>query len=488
MKISSNWTLALKLVLVSSTLSFAGEYRDRVIVISKIFRNSDPDVQYVARRDLEVLVSDATAPARANGASKITDDLLYALVQNDIPVEAKKYILRQLARVGTSKAVSPLAQIMMGRDKHLAEEARAAIESIRGSKASNALKAAYGKMNTEGKLNILKSLALRGESSSVRFIANELDNSSESISVTAAWALGEIGNSGSLRTLRNAYSDARSGPVNQAIERSLLSNPSVDSNLLHDIFSQGGDAASRRAALRILIKRQDRDVEDAIGLGLKSEEADLRTIAIESALSSGVEKFQRAVLDRVVEMGSEDMLTVLGGLNNVEDEVAESIAQKVIEIGDESLRLNALDLIGDVGSKRSIDLLLKTFQNGDRASQIKAASAIAQIDTPEFDKRLAGMLKSSHSKKVLLAQKVLVYRNIPDAKMHLLEAVKGKEPAFARGALKTLSVIADSSDLDQLYTIANSKSGESKRMIVSLLKKLAPEFGSTALQERVINL
>ena len=157
MKISSNWTLALKLVLVSSTLSFAGEYRDRVIVISKIFRNSDPDVQYVARRDLEVLVSDATAPTRANGASKITDDLLYALVQNDIPVEAKKYILRQLARVGTSKAVSPLAQIVMGRDKHLAEEARAAIESIRGSKASNALKAAYGKMNTEGKLNILKS-------------------------------------------------------------------------------------------------------------------------------------------------------------------------------------------------------------------------------------------------------------------------------------------------------------------------------------------
>jgi hypothetical protein len=72
--------------------------------------------------------------------------------------------------------------------------------------------------------------------------------------------------------------------------------------------------------------------------------------------------------------------------------------------------------------------------------------------------------------------------------MHLLEAVKGKEPAFARGALKTLSVIADSSDLDQLYTIANSKSGESKRMIVSLLKKLAPVYGSKSLRESVANL
>jgi hypothetical protein len=237
-----------------------------------------------------------------------------------------------------------------------------------------------------------------------------------------------------------------------------------------------------------LIKRQDRDVEDAIGLGLKSEDADLRTIAIESALSSGVEKFQRAVLDRVVEMGPEDMLTVLGGLNNVEDEVAESIALKVIETGDESLRLNALDLIGDVGSKRSIDLLLNTFENGDRASQIKAASAIAQIDAPELDERLSEMLNSSGSEKVLFAQEVLVYRNIPDAKMYLIEGVNGGDPKVARGALKTFSVIADSSDLDQLYAIANSKSGEPKRLIVSLLKKLAPEFGSNSLQERVANL
>jgi len=288
--------------------------------------------------------------------------------------------------------------------------------------------------------------------------------------------------------LRNAYSDARPRPVKQAIERSLLSNPSVDSNLLYDIFSQGKDSASQRAALRILIKRQDRDVVDAIRRGLKSEEADLRTIAIESALSSGVERFQREVLDQLGEMGPEDMLTVLGGLNNIEGRVAESIALKAIEIGDVSLRLNALDLIGEVGSKRSIDLLLNTFENGDRASQIKAASAIAKIDTPELDKRLAGMLKSSQPKKVLLAQEVLVYRNIPDAKLHLLEAVKGKEPAFARGALKTLSVIADSSDLDQLYTIANSKSGEQKRIIVSLLKKLAPDYGSKLLRQRVANL
>ncbi len=194
--------------------------------------------------------------------------------------------MRQLARVGTSKAVSPLSKIMLGKDKRLAEDARAAIESIRGGKASNALKAAYGKMDTEGKLDILKSLALRGELP--RFVLSPM-----SWKVVANQSrLPRLGLSGKLAIvaryeLRNAYSDARSGPVKQAIERSLLSNSSVDSNLLHEIFAEGSDAASRRAALRILINRRDRDIEDAIALGLKSEDADLRTIAIESALSSG---------------------------------------------------------------------------------------------------------------------------------------------------------------------------------------------------------
>ncbi len=90
MKISSNWTLALMLVIVSSTLSLAGEYRDKVIVISKTFRNSDPDVQYVARRDLEILVSDATAPGMGSGASKITDDLFVCLGSERCPCRSEE--------------------------------------------------------------------------------------------------------------------------------------------------------------------------------------------------------------------------------------------------------------------------------------------------------------------------------------------------------------------------------------------------------------
>ena len=155
--------LAASLIICHASLN-AAEYQESVTNIAEAFSNSDPEAQYTARRNLEILVSQATAPNQSRGAAKITEDLLHALASNDVPREAKKYILRQLARVGTSKAVNPLADLMSGSDQLLAEEARKALEIIEGSKARNALIKAYPTLGAKGKKDILKSLAHRGES------------------------------------------------------------------------------------------------------------------------------------------------------------------------------------------------------------------------------------------------------------------------------------------------------------------------------------
>jgi len=488
MKYLSNYFLALAIFSAGLNMTFAAEYRSKVLVIANAFKNPDPDIQYIARRDLEILVSEATAPGEARGASRITEDLLYALSSEDVNEEAKKYILRQLARVGTSKAVSPLSRIMLGKNERLAEEARAAIESIPGNKASNALKKAYSKWDTEGKTVIITSLAHRGEASSVRFLAKELGSESERIAVRAAWALGEIGNAGAYAALRRAYRNAASTEVKKEIERSILSNPSIASSLLRDIFSEGSHVASRAAALKTLIERDDSGVGEALSNAMESDDADLRTIAIDSALSSGDENLQDRILDQVPSMDPGDLATVLGGLESVDRKTAESIALQIYEKGDETLQLGVLELLGTIGSEESIDLLLNTVAEGKRAYQIKAASALAQLDVTELDERLAEMLKSGDPENILLAQEILVYRNIPDAKSYLFEAVSSDHGPVARGALKTLSVIANSADLDRLYEIAMAKSGGARRTIVALLKKLAPEFGSTDLQAKVAKL
>lgn len=480
--------MSVTVAAVLSSVSLGSEYREELLEIVSAFENSDPEVQYSARRRLEILVSESTVPDQPRGAAKITDDLLHALDQRGASSEAKKYLIRQLARVGTSKAVAPLFEIMFGDDTRLAEDARAAIESISGSRANNALKKAYAKVDTDGQIALLKSLARRKEASSVGFIARELHNESESVAVVAAWALGEIGNAGSLGALRKALDKTRSDAVKRAIERSMVSNLMISSNELHKLFQDSSNGAIRRASLRELIDRQAGSAAESISKGLTSEDGNLRMIAIESALSSNVDAYQRMVLDRVPAMEPGDLAIVLGALENVGSETAETIALQVYENGEENLQLAALEVIGEVGSGRSIDLLLRVFGSGKRSYQIKAASALAQLEAVELDNRLKRMLKSASRKEVLLAQEILVYRNIPDGKKYLLEFVKSEDAALARGALKTLSVIADESDLDALYELAQSGSGESTQLVVSLLKKLAPEFGSESLRARVANL
>ena len=456
--------------------------------IAKAFSNSDPEAQYTARRNLEILVSQATAPERLRGAAKITDDLLYALDSGATPREAKKYILRQLARVGTSKAVNPLVELMMGSDELLAENARKALEIIEGSKARSALIKAYPKLGVKGKTDILKSLAHRGESSSVGFIAKQIEGRSSEIATTAAWALGRIGGSRALRALDSAYSKKPSGKVAAAIEQAILTNDGASRKALYVIFEKGSYVSQKRAALRRLIERKDSGVAEAISESLASDEADMHLIAIESALSSGNADYQSLVLDKVESLSGEDLYAVLAGLTLVDSETAEGIALEIFENGNESHQLLAIDALGRIGSANSVGTLLRAFDEGSRAVKIKASLAIARIDAPAMDESIEAMLNAVAEKDVLLGQELLTHRNIPSGKEHLLKSVRSGNPAQVRGALRTFSIIADTEDLEQLFEISRGASPETKLLIESLLKKLGPEFGSVALQRKLVNL
>lgn len=456
--------------------------------IAKAFSNSDPEAQYTARRNLEILVSQATAPERLRGAAKITDDLLYALDSGATPREAKKYILRQLARVGTSKAVNPLVQLMMGSDELLAENARKALEIIEGSKARNALIKAYPKLGVKGKTDILKSLAHRREAASVGFIAKQLEGGSSEIATAAAWSLGRIGGSRALRALDYAYSKKPSEKIAAAIEQAILTNDGASSNALYAIYDKGSHVSQKRAALRLLIDRKDSGVAEAISESLASDDAHLRLIAIESALSSRDAEYQGLVLEKVESLSGEDLYAVLAGLTLVDSELAEGIALEIFENGNESHQLLAIDALGRIGSANSVGTLLRAFDEGSRAVKIKASLAIARIETPAMDEWIEAMLGSVVEEDVLRGQELLTHRNIPNGKEHLLKSVKSGNPAQARGALRTFSIIADTEDLEQLFEISRGASPETKRLIESLLKKLGPEFGSVALQRKLVNL
>ena len=150
-----------------STLTLASEYRSELMALAEQFESADLETQYAARRGLEVLVAKASAPDVSRGVSKINGDLLFGLRSSSVSREAKKYMLRQLALVGSTQAISSLNRIMLSDDDLLSENARKALESIESPRATSTLIKAFAKADVAGQKDLIRSLGKRGDAASI---------------------------------------------------------------------------------------------------------------------------------------------------------------------------------------------------------------------------------------------------------------------------------------------------------------------------------
>jgi HEAT repeat protein len=471
-----------------STLTLASEYRSELMALAEQFESSDLETQYAARRGLEVLVAKASAPDVSRGVSKINGDLLYGLRSSSVSREAKKYMLRQLALVGSTQAISSLNRIMLGDDDLLSENARKALESIEGPRATSTLIRAFAKADVAGQKDLIRSLGKRGDAASIGFFGKNLGNSNLDIAIDAAQALGRAGGERAEGLLISQYGKTSNKSLIQAIERSILASGSENSTTLKTVFENGSDVVVRRAALRRLLKQGGSGVLEALRSGLTDEDSDMRSIAIRAGLASDEKSFRDVVVERSKNMENADLEVLLSGLDSIDKEPAERIAISAFDSGDEGLQGLALKALGHCGSSLSIDLLISAYGKGNKVLRIQAASSIGRLQSDKMDERLASMLRSDSNDEVETALELLAHRNIPEAKSLLLGLVAGDDEALVKSALKALPPIASENDLERLLEIANSSEGNSRRLMISLLKKLAPMVGSESLQSQVKEL
>ena len=485
MKFSLKKQILVFVAAALSTASSASEYRSDLLALAEQFDSSDTEVQYAARRGLELLVANASAPDVDGGVSKINSDLLYALRSGDVSREAKKYYLRQVALVGSSKAVSQLSRMMLGEDALLAENARKALESIEGPQASSALRRAFPKVDAARQRDLIFSLGKRSDTASIAFVGKNLKNANTGIAVAAAHALGRVGSARAQALLLSRYGDVQDKVIKQTIERSLLMSGAEDPATLKALFEDGSDVAIRRAALRALLKQGGGGSVEALRSGLTDTDSDMRSIAIRTALASGESAYRDLVVERSKEMENADLAVLLSGLDSVESGAAERIAIRAFDRGDGELMGLAIEALGSCGSALSVDLLLSAYGKEEKSLRLQAASSIGRLRSSKMDERLASMLRSDSNEDVMVALELLVYRNIPQAKSLLLGLVAGDDGDLVKAALQTLTAIASEDDLDELLALSKNAQGESRRYIVAVLKKLAPTVGSEALQAQV---
>lgn len=160
-------------------------------------------------------IEDAVVASHAN--TELRKDLeqrLVAVLETDISNDAKGYVCRKLAVIGSMAAVQSLAALLASEaNAHLA---RQALERIPGSEAAAALQDALPKLTGKLKIGVIGSLGARREVGAVPTLAGLLNDSEPAIARAATLALGTIGRSESARALQNAIN------ANQGDRRTLI--------------------------------------------------------------------------------------------------------------------------------------------------------------------------------------------------------------------------------------------------------------------------
>lgn len=176
---------------------------------------------------------------------------LVAALQGEISADARQYLCRKLAVVGSAACVGALAGLLTNAES--SHMARFALERIPAPEAAAALRDALPKASGQVKIGIISSVGGRRDNAAVAALGALLKDSDASIARAAALALGAIGSSDAVGVLQGAL-QAGGSPATvidallSCAESLLAANKLADAGAIYKSFAQEGQPRLVRLA------------------------------------------------------------------------------------------------------------------------------------------------------------------------------------------------------------------------------------------------
>jgi HEAT repeat protein len=144
-------------------------------------------------QDINVLaaIDEAVVATHGDDAQrKALEDRLVAMLQVEMPLDAKQIVCRKLRVIGTAASVPALASLLS--DPQLSHMARYALERITVPEAASALRDALPTLAGGLKVGVISSLGTRQDAASAGALGDLLSDGDVTVARAAACALGVI--------------------------------------------------------------------------------------------------------------------------------------------------------------------------------------------------------------------------------------------------------------------------------------------------------
>lgn len=411
--------------------------------------------RYGPQMELQSLAARASRPGAEAERVELARVMAARAADATVSQPARVWMVRLLEWCGGAEAVQALTALLNGQDLELRECARRALEKNSSPAATENLRTALEKGgDASWRIGLIQSLGERGDQRSVGLIAQSLDN--RDLAFAASCALAKIADERAIKALWRAFDHK-----NAAAAAALIA--AADTLVAKDNFRRSAAIYSRLYAAAA-----NGQVRAAALIGLaKAQPAEAKRI-IPEALSGVDAKLQSAAISAAREVYGKNVSDVLAGLLpnlNVQAKIfalralepsAETQVIAAAADADQTVRVAALETLGQIGSSKSVTVLMTAAVEKSGDEQKTAAIALAAISGPSAGDTIAKMAAQGQSPFRAAAISALAARNDRASAPALLGYASDPDRLVSRAACAGLEKIGSEAELEGLARLALS--------------------------------
>ncbi len=357
-----------------------------------------------ALQDRRGVLREAVADAYLEGADVLRRgqdarqaSFLYRKVcSSDLPGHVRGAALMGLAQC------APVAQELLSafqrddRQLHIA-----AAHVVRGTASQSTLRAlavALPGLPADAQALLIRALAERGGSGTLRDVANACNSEDGAVRVAALEALGALGNTDSVPILLRAA--VQGTEAEQAAARGSLK--ALPGEGVNEALVSRMSSAEERAAVEIVRALASRDATDAVPTLLRtagSESRELRAAALDGLSELAGQENIPALVDLLAKVDVQDgsrvrkMLVAVARRCQAEEQASRELVTRLDAAEDDGTRASFLLALGELGDKSALAALRRAVKDPNDAIKRIAIVALSGWPTSEPAQDLLGVAR-----------------------------------------------------------------------------------------------
>ena len=388
-----------------------------------------------------------------------SEDKLIAVLKSDASHKEKADACRQLAIIGTKKAVAPLAALL--GDEKLSHMARYGLEPIPDPAVDEAFRNALGKLEGDPLVGVIGSIGVRRDAKAVPALAKLLHRPA-GVAQAASRALGSIGTADAAKALIGALladsttinALARYEGLLRCAERLVAEGQRDEAVGIYDYLRKlPAPHQVRGGALRGAILTRGKDGVPLLREHVSSDDYILFSAAVQAAQELPGAEVTEALTAGLNELPADNQILVIQTLGKRADAAALPVLFALASSGSKAVRVAAIRALPEIGHPSAVPVLEGLLADADDEISQAAQEGFAALPGREADAAVMSMFSSSETSRRLTALELIGRRRMTAAVGELLKVAREADPKVRPAALSKVGELGGPVELPALLDL-----------------------------------